>query len=92
MNKMIIVIIGLVLSLSLVGAGFAATPPVKGQAQTVCPVLGNKINKNVYADYQGKRVYFCCAGCDKQFEQNPEKYLKKMKEQGVTPEAAPAGK
>lgn len=82
-------ILSLVLSLCMAGAGFAA--PAKGQAQTVCPVLGNKINKNVYTDYQGKRVYFCCAGCAAPFQKNPEQYLKKMEGQGATPEKA-AGK
>ena len=33
--------------------------------QTTCPVMGGAINKDVYADYEGKRVYFCCPGCDK---------------------------
>ena len=25
-----------------------------GAQQAVCPVLGNKINKNIYTDYQGR--------------------------------------
>ena len=32
----------------------------KGHMQTTCPVMGNPINKDIYADYSGKRVYFCC--------------------------------
>ena len=93
MKKMLMLIIGLVLALCLIGAGFAAEAPApKGQVQTVCPVLGGKIDKNVYADYQGKRIYFCCSGCIEQFKNNPGKYLKKMEEQGVTPEKIPAGK
>jgi YHS domain-containing protein len=52
--------------------------------QTTCPVLGGHINKNVYADYQGNRVYFCCPPCIKKFQKDPETYVKKMKEQGVT--------
>ncbi len=31
--------------------------------QTKCPVMGGLINKNLYADYQGNRVYFCCPPC-----------------------------
>jgi YHS domain-containing protein len=92
MKKMIMMVLVLVLSLCVAGAGFAAPAQAKGQAQTVCPVLGNKIDKNVYTDYKGKRVYFCCAGCVEPFKKNPEQYLKKMKEQGVTPEKAPTGK
>ena len=38
-----------------------------------------------------KRLYFCCQGCDQAFKKNPEKYMKKLKEQGVALEPAPAG-
>jgi YHS domain-containing protein len=66
-------------------------PAAQGAAQTKCPVLAGDINKQVYADYKGKRVYFCCAGCDAEFKKDPEKYMQKLKEQGVTLEPAPAG-
>jgi membrane fusion protein, copper/silver efflux system len=47
--------------------------------QTTCPVMeGNPINKDIFVDYKGKRVYFCCKGCDKKFMENPEKYLDKL--------------
>jgi YHS domain-containing protein len=58
----------------------------KLKPQTTCPVMGGAIDKKVYADYKGKRVYFCCAGCIETFNKNPEKYLKKMKEAGEEPE------
>ncbi|MEI7902665.1 MAG: YHS domain-containing protein [bacterium] len=60
------------------------------KAQTVCPVLGGKIDKKVYADYNGKHVYFCCAGCIEQFKKEPDKYLKKLEAEGVVPEPTPA--
>jgi YHS domain-containing protein len=46
--------------------------------------MGGMINKNVYADYQGNRVYFCCPPCLKEFQRSPDLYIKKMKEQGIT--------
>jgi YHS domain-containing protein len=92
MRNMLMIFLGLLLSLSVAGAGFAAAAPAAGQAQTVCPVLGNKIDKKVYVDYQGQRVYFCCTGCVEPFKKNPAQYLKKLEESGVTPEKAPAGK
>lgn len=52
--------------------------------QTRCPVMGGLINKNIYADYQGSRVYFCCPPCQREFKKDPDSYVKKMKEQGVT--------
>ncbi len=62
----------------------------QGQAQTLCPVLQGNIDKSVYVDYKGKRIYFCCKGCDAEFAKDPEKYLKKLEAEGVTPEKSPA--
>jgi YHS domain-containing protein len=43
--------------------------------QTTCPVMdGNKINKDVFVEYKGKKVYFCCPDCKAKFEADPEKY------------------
>ncbi|MFZ5452287.1 MAG: YHS domain-containing protein [Thermodesulfobacteriota bacterium] len=86
MKKVKAVFLTLVLALFLAGPVLAAAAP---QAQTTCPVLGGKINKAVYTDYKGQRIYFCCQGCDAEFKKDPEKYLKKMKEQGITPEKTP---
>jgi YHS domain-containing protein len=63
----------------------------EAKPQTVCPVLAGTIDKKVYADYKGKRIYFCCEGCDKEFVKDPDKYMKKLEEQGVTLEPSPAG-
>jgi YHS domain-containing protein len=60
------------------------------KAQTECPVLGGAIDKSIYIDYKGERIYFCCKGCDKDFLKEPEKYLKKMRDQGVELEKSPA--
>ncbi len=60
-------------------------------AQTICPVMGGEINKDVYVDYEGQRVYFCCPGCEEKFLEDPEKYLKKMAAEGVVPEDVPGG-
>ena len=60
--------------------------------QTECPVLNRPVKKNVYADYKGKRVYFCCPPCIPKFNKDPEKYMKKMEEQGVVLDNAPEPK
>ena len=66
---------------------FAAT--AFAAAQTICPVMGARINKELYADYKGERVYFCCMACPPQFEKDPEKFIKKIKEMGQEPEKVP---
>ncbi len=76
MQKVIILILALVMALAVAGAGLAANAAAKGQS--VCPVLGGKIDQKVYTDYQGQRIYFCCPGCVGMFQKDPEKYLKKM--------------
>ena len=58
-------------------------------AQTTCPVMGGKINREIYMDYEGKRVYFCCPSCIAEFEKDPKTYMKKMTEEGVTLEDSP---
>lgn len=49
--------------------------------------MGGKINKAVYTDCKGQRIYFCCKGCVAKFEKDPDKYLAQMKERGIAPAA-----
>jgi len=57
--------------------------------QTTCPVMGGKINKALYVDYGGKRVYACCPGCIPKLKKNPAGYIKKLEAAGVTLGKAP---
>ena len=61
------------------------------QKQTKCPVMGGAINRDVFTDYNGHRIYFCCAGCDAEFHKDPEHFLKQMQEAGVMLEKTPEG-
>ena len=54
----------------------------KLKPQTTCPVMGGDINKNLYVDYKGKRIYVCCEGCLETLKKNPEKYIKKLESMG----------
>jgi YHS domain-containing protein len=58
-------------------AAMAQAKPAAAE-QTTCPVMGGAINKDVFVEYKGKRVYFCCKGCDKTFQANPERYIAKL--------------
>jgi YHS domain-containing protein len=60
------------------GAGASATAPVTQTTQTTCPIMGKPIDKAVSTDYQGQKVYFCCAGCIDKFKAEPEKYTKDL--------------
>jgi len=64
-----------------------AAEEAKPVPQAQCPVMGDKINKEIFVDYQGQRVYFCCNGCQGTFLKNPDKYLKKMAKENVVLES-----
>jgi len=57
--------------------------------QTMCPVMNKPIDKTQYIDYDGKRIYFCCPGCDYAFLKEPKMYEKNL--QGVECEKCPKG-
>ncbi len=60
-----------------------------------CPVMANNpIKPDIYAVYQGKRVFFCCEMCKSAFQDNPEKYIARLpqfaastSQSGAEPEA-----
>jgi YHS domain-containing protein len=77
-------------AVALASAAGEAYALAQGAPQQSCPITGEKIDKSVYVDYQGKRVYFCCAACKPAFLKEPGKYLKEMADKGVVLEPSPA--
>jgi YHS domain-containing protein len=65
-------------------------PDAFAKSQEICPVMGGKIDKSVYADHDGKRVYFCCPGCIATFEAEPAKFIAKAEKDGVELDKTPA--
>lgn len=61
----------------------------EGSPQTTCPVMGGKINKDLYVDIEGVRIYVCCKGCIAPIKADPKKFIEKMKAEGVELEKAP---
>ncbi len=55
--------------------GKKAEIPEGFNAQTTCPVMGGKITSDSYTDYQGQRIYFCCAGCEGSLLKDPDKFF-----------------
>jgi YHS domain-containing protein len=77
------ILMWLVISLLLVVSSTAALAqcmPDNGIVNTVCPVLGGQVDKDTpyTANYNGKRIGFCCAECLEKFEENPQVYLDKL--------------
>ena len=46
--------------------------------QTTCPVMGGAIDKDVFVEYQEKKVYFCCDPCKGKFNAAPATYVAKL--------------
>ncbi|MEQ1738820.1 MAG: hypothetical protein ABL884_02850 [Methyloglobulus sp.] len=56
---------------------FSATFQGRGDGVHTCPVTGEKVTtKSLRADYFGRTVYFCCHGCLKAAQRNPERFVK----------------
>lgn len=51
------------------------------KAEPMCPVSGKAINKEVSADFEGGKVYFCCEGCPPAFEKDSAKFAAKARHQ-----------
>jgi len=52
--------------------------------EAICPVLGDKFTiteSTPVVEYEGKKYYFCCPGCDTKFMKNPEKYINQEKDE-----------
>lgn len=49
----------------------------------ICPVSGEKIGSHGKAfkvEHEGKSYNLCCKMCKKDFEKNPDKYIKKLED------------
>ena len=78
---------------AVAGEGSGTKPTAEARVakkQTACPVSGKAIDASSYVDYKGKRVYFCSAGSAEKFKADPEKYMKKLAEEGIELAPAPA--
>jgi len=73
------------------GENTVAAPEHEPTTNAVCPVMpGMKVDSDIFTDYQGKRVYFCCLSCRAAFARDPEKYLALLPQfGGVVAEIAP---
>ena len=66
-----------------------ANGEVVAKLQASCPVMGGKIDRKLYVDYGGMRVYVCCQGCIEAVRTDPTKHIEKLAEKGEVPAAAP---
>lgn len=58
---------------------------------TICVVSGDKLGQMgppPTLNYEGTEVRFCCKDCIKDFNKDPQKYLKRLNDAKATPTAA----
>lgn len=60
------------------GSPRADAEPSDPNVQTRCPVMGGAIEKDVFTDYRGVRIYFCCPPCIEDFRADPNAYLENL--------------
>ena len=61
----------------------------KVKDQENCPVKGKTVDKNIYLDVKGKRVYVCSKSCLASVKEDPDKFLKVILEKGEQPQPTP---
>jgi YHS domain-containing protein len=84
MKKGMTVMLAVMMSALLISTiGCTSPHQMAGGPQTVCPIMGSAIDKTLYVDYEGKRIYVCCNYCLKKLKKDPERYLKQLESEGV---------
>jgi YHS domain-containing protein len=59
------------------------TRELRNRWNSVCPVRGEKVDKDIQTvEYNGKYYGFCCGGCDEKFKKDPGKYSKNLSDDG----------
>lgn len=49
---------------------------------TVCPVSGEDVDKDITYEFEGKTYALCCKGCVKKFKKDPQGYISALSEDG----------
>jgi hypothetical protein len=91
MKKIVTMIAGTVLLSALLASAQESVKPgtvqsasVAVQAQANCPVMGGAINKELFVEQDGVRIYTCCKGCIAPLKKDFATYRAKLEKEGVT--------
>lgn len=94
MTKRTIIIVTFILAAITIASGCNGETETKAEKlkpQTTCPAMkGGEIDKSLYVDHNGMRIYACGAECVDKIKADPEKYIALLKEKGQKPESLPA--
>ena len=60
-----------------------ATHTDAAERNLICPVMGGETtDSEIFAEHNGKKVYFCCEGCIDDFKEDPAAYFAKAYPEG----------
>ena len=82
MKKLISLIVVAATVVAVSGAQTTKKAPAAPKTIACAVMASNKVDiatatkKHMYADYKGKRYFFCCAGCPEAFKKNPASFAK----------------
>ena len=76
-----------VLGMSIAAIADKTPKEIKCAVQGITINVADATKGHMYADYKGRRYFFCCNGCPQEFKANPAKYAKTA-ESIPTPKAA----
>jgi YHS domain-containing protein len=74
-SLIVCLVLGLTCSLSFAAADKAKDAKKPQPINKKCPVEGGDVDPDATIQYKGKTIGFCCAGCDKDFEKDPAKFM-----------------
>ena len=58
----------------------AAAATAAGTVNGLCPVMLKPVILDLSSTHQGQKVGFCCPPCKPQFDKDPERYMKRMRD------------
>ncbi|HEX5734043.1 MAG TPA: YHS domain-containing protein [Blastocatellia bacterium] len=73
-----IAVLFFILTMSVAAAFAAQDDTNKPVTNRMCPVMNAAVSPKYRTEYKGQYVYFCCQGCVKMFEKEPETYIAKL--------------
>ena len=85
----VVIALAMALGLLLSTSSLAADGAGQDGKQSLCPVMNGNINKDLYVDVEGKRIYVCCAYCIEKIKSDPDSYIEKLEKEGVVLEKTP---
>ena len=66
-------------SLFVLVVGLSEVAGQESPANEYCPVTpSDRAEADIYTDYEGERIYFCCKSCLRDFLKDPEAYLENL--------------